>query len=247
MRGAAALLMLAAPAWADGPVRLQPGGLLSHGIQAMPCVIAGATPTVRARVNAALAAADARVRAAVEKCLVPASASAGLTMEWTRHVSVTQTGPRWLAILASDETWCGGPHPNADFFTLVFDLRSGRPPDWTRLLPPSLTGDAVVDTAGDGTPVGLVRSGALLQRARNAATPECAGVLDAESGRFMLWPEGGQMTAMVFGLPHAVLACADELYVSRAELRSLGGASLADTIAPAAPATPQARRKEPPP
>ena len=130
---------------------------------------------------------------------------------------------------------------------MVFDLRSGRPPDWSRLLPPSLTGDAVVDTAGDGTPVGLVRSAALLQRARDAAAPECADVLDADSGRFMLWPEAGQMTAMVFGLPHAVLGCANELYLSRAELRSVGGASLADTIAPADPATPQARRKELPP
>ena len=43
-----------------------------------------------------------------------------------------------------------------------------------------------VETAADGTPVGLIRSAALLQRARDAAGPECAGVLDADSGRFML-------------------------------------------------------------
>ena len=42
------------------------------------------------------------------------------------------------------------------------------------------------ETAADGTLVGLIRSAALLQRARDAAGPECAGVLDADSGRFML-------------------------------------------------------------
>ncbi len=246
MLAAAALLTLAAPAWADGPVRLRSGGSLSRGLQAMPRVMAGTTPAVRARVNAALAPADARLLTAVKECLRPDAASAGLTLEWTRHVSVTQTGPRWLAILANDETWCGGPHPNADVFALVFDLRTGRPPDWTRLLPPSLTGDAVVETAADGTPVGLVRSAALLQRARDAAEPECAGVLDADSGRFMLWPEAGQLTAVVFGLPHAVAACADELALPQAELRSLGAASLADTISPAGPATPRSRGTERP-
>jgi len=220
MQVAAVLMTLAAPAWADGPVRLRPGRSPSRGVQAMPRVMAGATTAVRVRVNAALAAADARVRAAVGKCLLPDAASAGLTLDWTRHVSVTQTGPRWLAILASDEAWCGGPHPSAGVFALVFDLRTGRPPDWTRLLlPPSLTGDAVVETAADGTPVGLVSSAALLQRAKDAAEPECAGVLDADSGRFMLWPATGQLTAVVFGLPHAEAACADELALSQAELR----------------------------
>ncbi len=103
-----------------------------------------------------------------------------------------------------------------------------------------------VETAADGTPVGLVRSAALLQRARDAANPECAGVLDADSGRFMLWPATKHLTAIVFGLPHAVAACADELAFSQAELRSLGGASLADTSAPAGPATPRSRRTERP-
>ena len=240
MRAAAAVLMLPVPAWADGPVRLRPNGSLSHGVQAMPRVTGGAPAAVLARINAALAAADARVRAAVKECLLPENAPAGSTLEWTRTVSVTQAGPRWLAVLASDDTWCGGPHPNADFFVLVFDLRSGRPPDWTRLLPPALTGDAVVETAIDGTPVGLVQSAALLQRAREAASPECAGVLDADSGRFMLWPEGGRIMASVFGLAHAVAACAEQVALSPSQLRALGGVSLADTIAPAHRAAPHA-------
>lgn len=246
MQVSAVLMTLAVPAWADGPVRLRSGGFLSRGVQAMPRVMAGTTPAVRARVNAALAAADARVRAAVSRCLRPDPASAGLTLEWTRRVSVTQAGPRWLSILASDETWCGGPYPNADVFALVFDLRTGHPPDWTRLLPPSLTGDAVVETAVDGTRIGLVRSAALLQRARDAAEPECAGVLDAHSGQFMFWPAAGELTAVAFGLPHAVAACADELALSQAELRSLGAVSLADSIAPAGPARRPAQNGERP-
>jgi len=127
----------------------------------------------------------------------------------------------------------------------VFDLRTGRPPDWTRLLPPALAGEAALDTAGDGTPVGLVRSPALLQLARGAARPDCKDVLDADSGRFVIWPEQGGLTAVIFGLAHVVQACADGISLPAARLRALGGAALADTLAPArrapaphAPATP---------
>ncbi len=87
--------------------------------------------------------------------------------------------------------------------------------------------DRRVETAADGTPVGPVRSAALLQRAKDTENPECAGVLNADSGRFMLWPATEHLTVIVFGLPHAVAACANELAFLQAELRSLGGALLA--------------------
>lgn len=241
-----ALLVLAAPARADGPVRLQPGRALFMDAQGTPRVTGGTAKQVRARINAALAAADARLRAGMKECMMVSSGLPdGPPSTWQRTVSVTQAGPRWLSVLVSDDFYCGGAHPNNDVFPLVFDLRTGRPPDWTRLLPPALAGEAALDTAGDGSPVGLVRSPALLQLARGAARPDCKDVLDADSGRFVIWPEQGGLTAVIFGLAHVVQACADGISLPPARLRALGGAALADTLAPArrapaphAPATP---------
>ena len=128
--------------------------------------------------------------------------------------------------------FCGGAHPNADVFPLVFDLRTGQPPDWTRLLPPSLSGQAVLSTAGDGSRIGLVRSAALLRRAAAAASDECKPVLERDAGQFALWPADGRLNAVAFGLPHVVAACADPIGLTPNELRGLGAAGLAATIAP---------------
>ena len=58
-----ALLVL--PTCACGQLRLRPGGFVTPGVQAMPHLLDGVAPDVRSRINAALAAADARVRVAV--------------------------------------------------------------------------------------------------------------------------------------------------------------------------------------
>ncbi len=146
-----------------------------------------------------------------------------------------------MAVLASDEAWCGGAHPNAGAFALAYDLRTGRPPDWTRLLPPALTGEAAADTALDGTRIGLVRSAALLRRARAAAPAECKEVLDRDSGRFMVWPDGARLLAVAFGLPRVAAACADAVELRPAELRTLGAAPLADSLAAGAATAAPAR------
>lgn len=227
-----AATVCAGPAWADDAVRLTPSRVLVPGFESLPRVVDGVPAPARARINGALAAADKRGMAARTDCLAQQDPAEPSIMEWTRAVTVTQAGPRWLAVLVSDEMFCGGAHPDADVFPLVFDVRTGRPPDWTRLLPRSLAGEAVLSTAGDGTRIGLVRSAALLRRAVAQAPADCKAILDRDAGQFAVWPGDGRLNAVVFGLPHVAAACADAVGLTPAELRGLGASDLAVTIAP---------------
>ena len=225
------------PSAAEAQVQVSPGSPPFPGVQGLPRLAAGAPAAIRARINAALAQADARGGAAAATCTEEArgrgiSSGAG-SPAWERTVRVTQAGPRLLSFLVSDESYCGGPHPNAEVFPLVYDLQTGRPADWMRLLPPGLASAAEVSTAGDGTTLGLVRSPALLRIAIGDAAPDCVDPL-AHADWFTLWPEAGGLTATVFGLPHAVAACATPVTLTPGQLRARGGAGLARLLAPAA-------------
>ena len=46
-----------------------------------------------------------------------------------------------------------GAHPDSGMFSIVYDLSTGRPVDWTHLLPASLTGTVALEDQADGTRV----------------------------------------------------------------------------------------------
>lgn len=133
-----AWMLVAAGPSAQTLVRLVPQPGVAPGVAAFPRLAPSGPAS--AVINGALSAADARVRAAAADCTAGlAGSNAGPDRHaWTRRVTVGMRGPRYLALITADDADCGGVYPNADRFALVYDLRTGHPPDWSRLLPTAL-------------------------------------------------------------------------------------------------------------
>ena len=235
---AAAALLAFGPAAAAVPLRLRPMPDVLPGVAAFPRLDAHRFDRAARRINAALAKADARVRAAAIGCPEPPPAKGS---SWKRSVTVAMRGPRYLALVARDDWYCGA-YPDHDVVALVYDLRSGAPVDWARLLPRGLLAGTATDTVGDGTTVGLARAPALAaayQRIGLAATlpKECSEVFDDKTvwgtPGFQLWPDArADGLAMENpGLPHVVAACGATVVIPAAELRRLGvGPALLDPL-----------------
>jgi hypothetical protein len=178
------------------------------------------------RVNLALAKADARVRDAAKGCHADAIAAKDPDGGWQRSVAVVMRGPGYLALVASDNWFCGGAYPSTDSFALAYDLKTGSPLNWARLLPKALVQTASLDTAGDGTQLGVVASPALTALYLELAKPDsdCTEALRQEDLHFMMWPdaaaEGVDMAPS--GLAHAIAACGPDVTIPVARLRTLG-------------------------
>lgn len=228
-----ALLALTMPALAappsSGSVRLAAATKAAReDVDLMPKVVPNATVSaaVAARINAALRREDARAIAAAHGCH---ASYQGVEQEnaggkWMRSVSVTMSGPRYLAYQVSDSYYCGGPYPNdglrSDF---VYDLATGAPVNWLRLFPKGAV--ARGSTAPAGAPLGVIAWSALTKRAVAQAQPECREVF-TEGGdtSFSIGLDGttGSLTAMPVDFPHVIQACAEEVVLDGAALRRLG-------------------------
>ncbi len=208
-----------------------------------------------ARINQALVAADARARTAAEECRLqidrpgatdlPAGTGSdpGRMLGWTRRIAVTMKGPGYLVLVAEDYADCDGAYPNAETIALTYDLRTGRPPNWSALLPKRLLQTATVERALDETPLGMVGSQALrdlylaaVSPAAIAISPNCMEVLGTMAGPFMLWPdaERGGLMVQPSRLPHAFAACGVPAVIGIDTLRQQGvHPALLDAIATA--------------
>lgn len=207
---------------ADIPVTLKKSPPIAKDVDAFPRI---ATPTDQAaqRINQALDRRDAQVKTAAKEC------AGG---DWRRTVSVPMRGPRYLAFTAQDSWDCGGAHPDASLLVLVYDLSTGSPVNWTRLLPASMVQSSTLDTAGDGTKIGVIGSRALQEfyikalssDPKNPLDADCRDVLKDPDLKFNLWPDAraGGIAIEPEGLPHAVAACGDSAVVPIAELRKMG-------------------------
>src|SRR5438105_4089957 len=87
-----------------------------------------------------------------------AAPSVSRKRDWTRTISVAMRGPRFLSLVAADSWFCGGAYPDTDRFSLVYNLSTGAPVDWSKLFPTALVRKTGTDTAGDGTVVSTVSS-----------------------------------------------------------------------------------------
>lgn len=214
-----------------GPLALRQPSTVG-GVAAFPEIAAPATPEQR-RINSALARLDVRARAAARGCL----ASSRGRGEWSRQVDVTMRGPEFLSFEVTDDTDCGGAHPNQGHFAIVYDLASGAPVDWTRLLPPALTGKLDLLAGADGVRTVTLASPHLSQLYSKAYDrgpqddPEDAKDCREAITQAMAdgpvpmsaWldaAEGG--LALQFDLGHAEEACADAVTVPMAVLKREG-------------------------
>ncbi|MEO6923498.1 MAG: hypothetical protein ABI142_06710, partial [Bryocella sp.] len=193
-----------------GPVTLtaQPD-LIRGEVPAFPRVVPGraVSAAAAAKINAALARADKRVKAVALDCQASSKASQGKAdpEAWQRVIEVTMRGPRFLSFLATDNSDCGGPYPNNGMqMPLVYDLTTGSPVNWLRLLPAGVK--ASIDSAPDGSNVGLVDWPALTALSKKKAEGECKGAFDDGGLEYSLTLNArtGTLDAQPENFPHVM-------------------------------------------
>jgi hypothetical protein len=231
--------LVADSAWAAEPdaVRLAAQLALGTDVAAFPRVAVPDGPASQ-RINQALAKADGRLLAAAKECRGDGTDANADANVWTRSVTVVMRGVGYLAMVADDAWDCGGAHPDTGQFALAYDMRTGTPLNWERLLPKALLGTASLDTAGDGTQLGVVASPALKGLYVKLAKPDadCGSALRESDLQFLLWPDAARdgVAMAPSGLPHVIAACGADVVIPVAMLRTLGVASmLVDAIATA--------------
>ena len=153
----------------------------------MPRLRDTASPAAR-RINAALDMADRRLRGAIRDCAGQARDNGAGGAEYDRTVAVAMAGPRFLSMVMSDSAFCGGLYPNFQTVAFTFDLLTGKPVDWVKLLPRPLIEATTTEGAIDGATMGLVRS-KLLVRLGTDPSENCGM---AEDAAFQLWPDAAR-------------------------------------------------------
>jgi len=202
---------------ADAPVQLKPMPAIAKGIAAFPRLTTSDTPAQR--INRALERLDKQAQATLKDCR--ANADKPSDAEFSRSIWMTMRGPAYLSFLVSDNLDCGGAHPDTGDMVLVYDLGSGAPVNWQRLLPKAMVQGTNTDTTIDGTTVAFVTSKTLqalyskAEAATNPIDPDCKDVLSDPELKLNLWPDpkGGGLAIEPADLIHAVQACADAIVV----------------------------------
>jgi hypothetical protein len=233
---AAVLLSLATLACAGSTApTLRKSPDLAKGVAAFPR-LEGAGKAVTA-INKILDEADTRAAAAAKSCAEDSDGKG----HWTRDGEVTLRSARFISFRANDDYFCGGPYPDTSVLALVFDLDTGAPVDWKRLIPS--VAERSSETAADETPVDTVSSPELLALFNDASTKsgadaDCKDALDAgEPIQFLIWPGAKTkgLAIAVPGLPHAVRACGGPLTIPADKLKAMrADASLVEAIETAA-------------
>jgi len=222
----------ASPQTVTGNIQLEPIKELRKDVQEWPLIVNPSTPAEQ-RVNATLTRLNQVLAKAVRECdanlrdsMKGASAKAiadAVSEDWSRKVHVTMTGPRFLSLVAADDTNCGGAHPNEDRMAMVFDMTTGAPVNWLALLPKSAGASSFVDSVEDGSKMGALVLPALQAINLAKASDECKEAFQ-DSQSFLIWPDAQHETlvAQAFDLPHAADACAIELGLTMEQARKLG-------------------------
>jgi hypothetical protein len=229
--GSAVLLAFACAAGsagaADRAVHLVVPPPVYKDVAAMPQIADPADDAER-RINAALKRLDANVLKAAKDC-----AGDG----WERSVDVPMRGPGFLSLTVTDSVFCdGNAHPDAGTFSIVYDLATGKPVDWTKLLPASLTGTVALEEQGDGTKIVTLAAKRLFElymagyragEAPSSDLDECKQSLRDQATdappAMMVWldaKEGG--LAVEVGLAHVEQACEESVVIPAATLRTEG-------------------------
>lgn len=200
----------------------------------------GTTPQDR-RIDAEFARLDAAIEQASKDCVSAAPA----VSSWTRDVTVTLNGPRFLSLRIWDALGCSSPTSYGFDSRLTFDRTTGLPIDWTQFAPayvvdPILTEPAKV-TVVDGRlsiPVSRTESRILWDWfrprvwAENADDPDfarmCNGFYEpqAEWRPLFIWLDGERgglgLSASELGRMDSTLICGVDVLMPADEMRRLG-------------------------
>jgi hypothetical protein len=212
---------------ADRPVHMLVPPPVLKDVAAMP-QIANPVDEAERRINAAVKRLDVNVLHAAKACE---------GNDWSRSVAVTMRGPGFLSYTVTDGFYCqGAAHPDANTFSIVYDLTTGRPVDWTHLLPASLTGKVALADQADGTRIVTLASKRLFDlymagyKAREAPSgdlDECRQALGQEAAdgppQMMVWLDGkAKGLAVEVPLTHVIQACEDPVVIPAAVLKAEG-------------------------
>ena len=223
---------------ADRRVQMKVPPPVSKTVAAMP-LIADPADDAERRINAALQRLTEQIRKTVPTC----KNDQGKQGSWERTVEAPMRGPGFISFVIRDEAFCGGAHPAAATMAIVYDLKTGRPVDWTILLPPSLTGSVALAAGMDGVRPGegakmvtlasprlydLYIAGYALPDADATAQDraDCKEAVQRVGGNppaMMVWlsakPAG---LALQYDLSHVVQNCAVPVIIPLATLRREG-------------------------
>ena len=143
-------------------------------------------------------------------------------------------GPAFLSFVIADNSFCGGAHPNSGTMAIVYDLRTGAPVDWTRLLPKHLTGKVELQQQMDGTKMVSLTSPRLFalyfeqyRKGERKNDKDCTDAVKDNAASFLpamqVWFDakaGG--LGLRFEVAHVIAACVDEIVLPLATLRAEG-------------------------
>ncbi len=227
-----AALALAGPVLAQGPLALSRPGWIAPSVEAIPQILAPATPQT-ANVNARIAHLNAGVPAALAAC----RKDAGGHGYWKRGVLATLFTSRFVSFQIIDETDCGGAYPDTAVSAIVYDLSTGRPVDWTTLLPRSLTGEPSLGDDAAGTKTVRLASPELFRlymagwpAAAKGVDPECQTAMTDmadDPPPFSVWLNGAREgLAVKPDTPHAIAACAVTVTIPTQALKASGASAV---------------------
>eukprot|EP01037_Dinobryon_pediforme_P014092 gene14092-14211_t len=198
-------LMAGAALAAEAPVQLTVPHDLAKDLAAFPQV--SGRDAIADKINAALTKLDKKVLKARAECVTTKNA------DWSRNIDVTMRGPRFLSYQINDSLSCSGSaHPDTASFALVYDLTTGSPVDWARLLPKSLVETTSLDSAADGTKIGVVGSKLLskiyIEGLGKDIDADCKEALSSADLTFILWLDAKKkgVSVQTVSLPHVVAA-----------------------------------------
>jgi hypothetical protein len=188
---------------------------------------------IQSSINRDLQRLDAHAKGDATGCA--GTSEDGREMFYERSVQILSRGPRSLGIAVDVSTDCGGVHPYYYQFTLAYDLETGKPIDWEKILTKADAQNAPVNP-DNALPFDLpgVRS-VLLQKLYRSAwkgAGQCsvddvappASTEDSDLTVFLLAPasERRGLSVLPVGLASAVSACAQAVILNRNAMDELG-------------------------
>ncbi|HEX3969951.1 MAG TPA: hypothetical protein VHX19_01435 [Stellaceae bacterium] len=231
------MLIVGPPARAaDAPLQLKPSPPIEAAVPAFPRIVAASDDKAAARINSALAKLDALTRQAMKECR--ADVDNADDFDFARTVTVTMRGPRYLSFSVGGGQDCGGAHPDSGSAAFIYDLTTGSPVNWQRLLPKSMVQGTSRDTDINGATIAFVTSKTLQSlwikaEAANDPDPECKDAVSDPKLQLSLYPDAkaGGLAVQPGDFAHVIVACADTIVIPTATLRPLGvDAGLLDAI-----------------
>ncbi len=202
---------------------------LRKGLDAWPKIIAPRTPAVD-RANVIIAEMNQSTVEALRDCDDSYRQNFGLPdsarvkADWDRRITVTMRGPRFIAMTATETSFCSRSYPLNDHAAIVFDMTTGELLNWEEFLAAVADASATSWKSIDGAISPEIVMPSLTELAVGRADPECKSALEDSGLQFEIWPDArrGQLMIKATGQPHVTQACEETIGLSISEARKLG-------------------------